>query len=90
MSWRIDFSPSSLKFLERNHLKENIVIDKIRLVVRKFDGERVNVNVRKLAGKWTGFYRIRSGDLRIIAGFQFENHKVYINEIDWRGGVYNK
>lgn len=88
MSWRVDFSPPALKFLERNRLSEAIIIDKIKLVLRKFNGERVSANVRKLSGKWAGFYRIRSGNMRIIAGFQFENHKVYIDEIDWRGNVY--
>jgi len=88
MNWKIDFSKDSLKFLEQNNLKEDIVIDKIKLVLRKFKGENVNVNIKKLSGKWEGFYRIRSGKLRIILEFQFENYRVYIERIDWRGSVY--
>jgi len=39
MKWRIDFSKDSLKFLEKNNLQENFVIDKIKLALRKFKGE---------------------------------------------------
>lgn len=88
MNWRIDFSASSLKFLKQNNLEENFVIDKIQLTLRKFKGENANINIRKLSGEWEGFYRIRSGKLRIIVEFQFEQNRAYIEEIDWRGNVY--
>ncbi len=87
MNWRIDFSPSSLKFLKKNNLEENFVIDKIQFTLRKFKGENVNINVKKLSGEWEGFHRIRSGRLRIIVEFQFEQNRAYIEEIDWRGNV---
>ena len=88
MNWRIDFSASSLKFLKKNNLKENFIIEEIKLVLRKFKGENININVKKLKGEWKGFYRIRSGKIRIIAEFQFEQNRVYIEEIDWRGNIY--
>ncbi len=88
MNWRIDFSESSLKFLKKNNLKEDFIIEKIELTLRKFKGENININVKKLRGEWEGFYRIRSGQLRIIAEFQFERNRVYIEETDWRGNVY--
>jgi len=88
MKWRIDFSASSLKFLKKNNLEENFIIDKIKLTLRKFKGENVNINVKRLSGEWEGFYRIRSGRLRIIIEFQFEQNRAYIEEIDWRGNVY--
>ena len=88
MKWKIDFSKDSLKFLEQNNLKDNVIIDKVKLVLQKFKGESVNVNIKKLSGKCEGFYRIRSGKLRIILEFQFENYQVYIERIDWRGSAY--
>jgi mRNA interferase RelE/StbE len=88
MNWRIDFSKDSLKFLEKNNLQEGFVIDKIKLALRKFKGEDININIKKLRGGWEGFYRIRFGRLRIIAEFQFEGCRVYIGRIDWRGSVY--
>ena len=88
MSWCIDFSANSLKFLKQNNLDEGLVLEKLRLAFRKFKGEDVNIDVRKLDGKWDGFYRIRSGKIRIIAEFQFEKSYVCVEEIDWRGNVY--
>ena len=88
MNWFIDFSANSLKFLKRNNLEENFIISKIELALRSFKGENINIDIKKLKGEWEGFYRIRSGRLRIIAEFQFEQNRVYIEEIDWRGNVY--
>ena len=88
MNWYIDFSENSLKFPKKNNLKEDLIIEKIKLVLRKFKGENVNINVKKLSGEWEGFYRIRSGRLRIIVEFQFEQNRAYIEEIDWRGNAY--
>lgn len=88
MNWRIDFSASSLRFLKKNNLEENFIIDKIKLTLRKFTGENVNIDIRKLGGEWEGFYRIRSSRLRIIVEFRFERNRAYIEEIDWRGNIY--
>jgi len=88
MTWRIDFSKDALKFLRSNNLKEDFVITQIKLVLQKFKGEKVNVDIKKLSGEWKGFYRIRSGRLRIIIEFHFEYFQVYIEKIDWRGNVY--
>ncbi|MBU4000302.1 hypothetical protein KKG29_03975, partial [Patescibacteria group bacterium] len=50
VNWRIDFSADSLKFLTRNNLKEDFIIAKIKLAFRKFKGENVNINIKKLRG----------------------------------------
>ncbi|MFQ5787197.1 MAG: type II toxin-antitoxin system RelE/ParE family toxin [Thermodesulfobacteriota bacterium] len=88
MNWRISFSKDSLDFIRQNNLKESNVIERVKLALRKFRGERVNINIKKLGGEWEGFYRIRSGKLRIILEFRFEHYQVYIEKIDWRGNVY--
>ena len=83
MSWRIDFSPASLKFLSQNNLDEDLILEKIGLALRRVQGEHVNVDIKKLKGEWQGFYRIRSGKLRAIVEFQFSLQRVYIEVIDW-------
>ena len=88
MKWSVDFSSRSLKFIAGNHISEEEISEKVRLVLCKFSGEAVSVDVRKLKGKWAGFYRIRSGNLRIIAAFYFELKEVFIDVIDWRGNAY--
>ena len=90
MNWHVGFSADSLKFIEKNNLKEDFVIEKIRIALQKFKGEDVNLDIKKLGGEWQGFYRIRSGKLRIIVEFQFEHHRANIENIDWRGNVYGK
>lgn len=88
MKWRIDFSRRSLKFLKHNRLTEEVIIGKVKFALRKFRGEDINIDIKKLSGKWEGFYRIRIGKTRIILEFQFEQYRVYIENIDWRGGAY--
>lgn len=88
MNWKIDFSKESLRFLDQNHLEEGFAIDKVSLAIRKFRGEKINVDIRKIQGEWEGFYRIRDGKLRILVKFQFESLRAYIDKIDWRGNAY--
>ena len=85
MNWYIDFSENSLKFLKKNNLKEDLIIEKIQLTLRKFKGENVNINVKKLSGEWEGFYRIRSGRLRIIVEFQLSKIEHTLKKLT--GGV---
>jgi len=88
MSWRIDTSKNAEKFLSKNELTIDEVREVISRAVRFFQGEDVNVNIKKLKGRWAGFYRVRTGRIRIIAEFNFENLVVSIEEIDWRGNAY--
>lgn len=88
MSWRIDTSKNAEKFLSKNELTIDEIQELARRAVVYFQGGKVNVDIKKLKGKWAGFYRIRSGRMRIIAEFDFENSVVFIEEIDWRGNAY--
>lgn len=88
MKWHIDFSRESIVFLKNNNLYESVILEQIKFALRKFSGEDINVNIKKLKGKWDRFYRIRNGKLRIIAKFNFDNFCVYIDRIDWRGNIY--
>ena len=54
MSWRIDFSPASLKFLSRNNLTEDLILEKIGLALRRLQGEDAHVDIKKLKGEWRG------------------------------------
>jgi mRNA interferase RelE/StbE len=88
MKWQISFSKNSLRFLQLNRFEEILIINKIKAALRKFSGEDVNIDIKKLKGDWDGFYRIRDGKLRIIVEFQFDNFCAHIEEIDWRGNAY--
>jgi len=88
MNWRIDISKSTETFLDKNQFTREEVDDLIRKAIHYFQGERININIKKLKGEWAGFYRIRRGRIRIIAEFDFDSSVVFIEEIDWRGSVY--
>jgi len=88
MRWRIEVSNNAEKFLLKNTLSKEKVFNLIRGAIRYFSGEDINVDIKKLGGKWFGFYRIRKGKVRIIVGFDFANSVVFIEEIDWRGNIY--
>ena len=88
MSWRIETSKDAEKFLEKNELTIKEVKELVIKTIRYFQGEDTNVDIKKLNGKWKGFYRVRIGRIRIIAEFDFENSVVFIEEVDWRGSSY--
>lgn len=90
MKWIVDFTRDAEKFLARNNIDRREIFELTGLAVRKFKGEVVNVNVRKLKGKWLGFYRIKRGDLRVIASFDFDSLRIFVEEIDWRGNAYKE
>lgn len=90
MNWRIDFSDQADKFLKKNNVSSDETSELIVKALRKLQGEHINVQIGKLKGAWVGFYKIRSGRTRILAAFDFDNQKIRVEVIDWRGNVYKK
>ncbi|MDP2926768.1 MAG: hypothetical protein Q8N65_01370 [bacterium] len=88
MTWRIDLSKNAEKFISKNELTLDEVRELVGKAIYYFQGEDININIKKLKGDWKGFYRIRTGRMRIIVEFNFENLVLFIEEIDWRGNVY--
>jgi mRNA interferase RelE/StbE len=54
----------------------------------RLKGENVNVDVKKLTGDWTGYYRLRKGKIRIIFSLNKSEKSLYVEKIDYRGDVY--
>ena len=69
MKWTIETSRSAEKFLQKNPLTKDEVFELVERAIQYLRGKDINVNIRKLTGKWQGFYRIRKGKSRIIAEF---------------------
>jgi len=88
MNWQISLSKDAEKFLAKNKLPKENIFEIIHKSIKKLQGEDVNVDIKKLKGEWQGFYRGRVGKIRLIAEFDFDNHLVFIENIDYRGGVY--
>ena len=54
MNWDIAFSKQAEKFLEKNTVSRKDIFELIRSALKKFQGEKVNVDVKKLKGEWKG------------------------------------
>jgi mRNA-degrading endonuclease RelE of RelBE toxin-antitoxin system len=57
MTWSVDYSSRSLKFLKQNHLSEDFVKDAVKLALQKFGEEEVNIDVKRPRGEWEGFQK---------------------------------
>lgn len=88
MIFRVDFGGQAEKFLDRNNIPKEEVFDVIKNCIKKFKGEVINIDIKKLDGKWEGFHRVRKGKLRILAFFDFDKLEVFVEVVDWRGGAY--
>ncbi len=89
MTWNVSFSREAVSFLGKaRRISYEDITELIGDAVKKFGGERININIKKLKGEWTGFHRIRKGDLRIVVEFNFDNHSAFVERIDWRGRIY--
>ena len=74
--------------MEIQNLSDDFVREYITLALQKFDRQDVNIGIKKLSGRWEGFYRMRSGKIRIVCSFDFKLKIVEVEEIDFRGNSY--
>ncbi len=86
--WKISLSREADKFLKREKISDELLQTQIRKFINVLKGADENVNIRKLKGKWEGFYRIRIGKMRIILRVDFELKEIFVDRIDYRGSVY--
>lgn len=66
------------------------VFEVVRKSIKKLQGESVNVDIKKLKGEWSGFYRNRIGKIRVIIEIDLDAFSVFVERIDFRGAIYNK
>lgn len=86
--WKIKVSKQANDFLDIQNISDDFVGKYIGLALQKFDRQDVNIKIKKLSGKWEGFYRIRSGKIRIICAFDFNAKTIFVEEVDFRGNAY--
>jgi len=87
MKWSIEYSRHADKFIEREDIRVT-VREQIKDFLKKMRGERANIDVKKLKGKWKGYLRIRKGKLRVIFAVDFEDKALYVERVDFRGKAY--
>lgn len=88
MSWSVEYSKGADKFLAKNPNSSDALKDELKKLIQHLRGETVSIDIRKLYGKWAGYYRIRKGKIRIILSFDKDEQSIYVDTIDFRGDVY--
>jgi len=86
--WRIKVSKQADRFLDVQNIEDGFIGKYVGLALRKFNREDVNIKIKKLSGEWEGYYRIRSGKIRIVCAFDFNAKLVFVEEVDFRGNSY--
>ncbi|HQQ49657.1 MAG: hypothetical protein KBG92_05560 [Spirochaetes bacterium] len=87
MTWTINYSKDAKKFIDKQNV-HNDVVEALKKLILKIQGNNVNIDLKKLYGDWDGYYRLRRGKLRIIIALNKSNRQVYVEKIDFRGDVY--
>lgn len=87
MKWTVEYSKRASSFIKEQSIEAK-VRDSIRDFILKITGSSINVDVKKLKGKWAGYYRIRKGKIRIILKPDSETGTVFVDIVDFRGSVY--
>ena len=60
----------------------------VKRVINYSKGLDENIDVKKMKGKWKGYYRIKIGKVRMILRIDFKNKSAFIDKIDFRGNIY--
>ena len=61
-----------------------------KLLMKFYHGEDVNIDVKKLSGKYKDLIRIRKGNLRVLLKIRPEETtlKIEVLKVDYRGRAY--
>jgi len=87
MKWRIDYSRDAEKFVQKQNIREE-VREELKKFLLKVKGENINIDLKKLAGDWISYYRLRKGKLRIIFKVKKAVKTLFVEKVDFRGDVY--
>lgn len=85
MSYSVGFESESITDLD--HLSQVVrmrILDKISWLGINFE----QITPLPLTGQWSGFYKLRVGDYRIMYEFERENQLIIITRIGHRSEIY--
>lgn len=88
MKWQIEISKVSQKFIKKNNIHDADIVSHLGKAIHKLEGKKEKVDLKKMKGEWKDFFRMRAGKIRIIFKIDFENRKIFVDRIDFRGDVY--
>ena len=86
--WQIELSRQVDKFAKKENIKDDEILTLVKKVINYSKGLDENIDVKKMKGKWKGYYRIKIGKIRMILRIDFNNKIAFIDKIDFRGDAY--
>ncbi|MDZ8023444.1 MAG: type II toxin-antitoxin system RelE family toxin [Nostoc sp. SerVER01] len=85
MSYSVNFEPESITDLDN-------LAQTVRLrIINKIEWLSINIEQITpvpLKGEWSGFYKLRVGDYRVIYEFNMESQLIIITKIGHRSEIY--
>jgi mRNA interferase RelE/StbE len=85
---KIELSKQADRFIEREGITDDEIFSMIQKFINYSKGLDVNIDVKRMKGKWKGYHRIRIGKIRVLLRMNFEEKRIFIDRIDFRGSVY--
>ena len=86
--WQIELSRQADKFAKKENIEDDEILNLVKRVINYSKGLDENIDVKKMKGKWKGYYRIKIGKVRMILRIDFKNKSAFIDKIDFRGNIY--
>ncbi len=87
-NWKLELSKDSLKYLRKLGRGSGLRILERLEELGKTENPIFHKDVRPLAGKLRGFYRLRIGDLRVIFEIDWTLKRIGVLAIVPRGNAY--
>ncbi len=90
MDWKIIFSKSAVRDIDILEPSDKEKISRILSKLLRFLelGKLPRLDIKKMRGKWRGFLRLRTGDLRIIFRLMKEEKLIFVVRVGKRKKVY--
>ncbi|MEI6428896.1 MAG: type II toxin-antitoxin system RelE/ParE family toxin [Pseudanabaena sp. ELA607] len=85
MAYSVSFEPESIDDLDEiPQIMRLRILKKIQWLSINFE----KISPLPLTGQWSGFYKLRVGDYRVIYEFDIENQLIFIARVGHREEIY--
>jgi mRNA interferase RelE/StbE len=85
MAYSVSFEPESIDDLDEiPQIMRLRILKKIQWLSINFE----KISPLPLTGQWSGFYKLRVGDYRVIYEFDIENQLIFIARVGHRKEIY--
>jgi len=85
---KIELSKQADRFAEREGITDDEIVSMIQKFINYSKGLDINIDVKRMKGKWKGYHRIRIGKIRMLLRMNIKERTIFIDRIDYRGSVY--